>query len=90
MVKYLNECWTPFHAVDTTVIRLKEKGFVRLSERESWADKIEPMGKYYFTRNASTVVASPTTAVCTPFPCPPARTRALCASTNVLLMSMDV
>ena len=57
MVKYLNECWTPFHAVDTTVIRLKEKGFVRLSERESWADKIEPMGKYYFTRNASTVVA---------------------------------
>ncbi|UPQ99044.1 aminopeptidase I zinc metalloprotease [Chloropicon primus] len=55
LVEYLNECWTPFHAVEHTVGKLEGEGFEKLSERETW--KVVPGGKYYFTRNASAIVA---------------------------------
>ena len=55
MVSFLNKAWTPFHAVEATVQVLVSFGFERLSEREDWT--LLPNGRYFFTRNASTVVA---------------------------------
>lgn len=45
-----------FHAVDAAVQRLKKAGFTELSERQEW-DGLGPGGRYFFTRNASTLVA---------------------------------
>jgi len=46
-----------FHAVEEASKRLDAAGFVRLSERDSWHPEIKAGGKYYFTRNLSTIVA---------------------------------
>ena len=54
-LNFLNVSHTAFHAVEEVGRRLKRKGFQRLNERESW--KIVPGGKYFFTRNGSTIVA---------------------------------
>mmetsp|Transcript_39745 Transcript_39745/g.55187 ORF Transcript_39745/g.55187 Transcript_39745/m.55187 type:complete len:468 (+) Transcript_39745:63-1466(+) len=54
-ISYLNKSWTHFHATDEARILLETAGFQRLSEREEW--KLEPNGKYFFTRNMSTIVA---------------------------------
>lgn len=37
--------------------RLTSAGFVGLSERDTWQGKLEPGGKYFFTRNYSSIVA---------------------------------
>lgn len=52
---FLNESSTAFHAVHASCKRLDAAGFSRLSELEPW--KLLPSGKYYFTRNSTTVVA---------------------------------
>eukprot|EP01018_Ginkgo_biloba_P033117 Gb_00805 [translate_table: standard] len=54
-VEFLNAAPTAFHAVDEAKRRLKEAGYVQISEREDWT--LTPGGKYFFTRNHSTVVA---------------------------------
>lgn len=36
---------------------MKNKGFVKISESESWIKKVVPNGKYFFTKNQSTIVA---------------------------------
>lgn len=56
MVAFIDEAWTPYHAVESSVKRLKAAGFKQLSERVPWGP-LEPNGKYFFTRNASTLVA---------------------------------
>jgi aspartyl aminopeptidase len=43
-------------AVDAAVRRLKAAGFVELSERQGW-EGVQKGGRYFFTRNASTLVA---------------------------------
>ncbi|KAJ1686164.1 hypothetical protein LUZ63_017554 [Rhynchospora breviuscula] len=55
LVDFLNASPTAFHAVDEAKRRLKEAGFVQISEREQW--EIEIGGKYFFTRNHSTIIA---------------------------------
>ncbi|BBN00146.1 aspartyl aminopeptidase [Marchantia polymorpha subsp. ruderalis] len=55
LVEFLNGACTPFHAVHEAKVRLKEAGYEQLSEREAWP--LKPGGKYYFTRNHSTIVA---------------------------------
>ncbi|KAK3235133.1 hypothetical protein CYMTET_54652 [Cymbomonas tetramitiformis] len=55
LVDYLNKSWTQFHATEESCKLLLDAGFQKLSEREEWA--LEPGGKYFFTRNMSTVVA---------------------------------
>lgn len=47
---------TPFHAVANMVKRLTKAGFERVSEREP-PSKLAPGGKYYYTRNQSSLVA---------------------------------
>ena len=55
LVEYLNNSWTSFHATAESARLLTQAGYTRLSERDEW--KLEPGGKYFFTRNASSIVA---------------------------------
>eukprot|EP01126_Amoeba_proteus_P010662 TRINITY_DN14186_c0_g1_i2.p1 TRINITY_DN14186_c0_g1~~TRINITY_DN14186_c0_g1_i2.p1 ORF type:complete len:456 (-),score=80.82 TRINITY_DN14186_c0_g1_i2:114-1481(-) len=57
-VRFLNSSRSAFHAVDSSRKLLSETGFVQLHERDptSFA-KIQPGGKYLFTRNQSSLVA---------------------------------
>ncbi|KFY42594.1 hypothetical protein V494_02343 [Pseudogymnoascus sp. VKM F-4513 (FW-928)] len=48
---------TPFHAVQGAIKRLESAGFKPIQERESWSAILQPGGKYYLTRNGSSVVA---------------------------------
>ena len=44
-----------FHAVAAAVKLLEEKGFAPLKERDPW--QLVPGGKYYVTRNLSSLIA---------------------------------
>lgn len=56
-LQFVNESWTPFHAVAEAKRRLAAAGFKELDEKVTWDAAIVPGGKYYFTRNQSTIVA---------------------------------
>ncbi|KAK9836496.1 hypothetical protein WJX74_001703 [Apatococcus lobatus] len=55
MLDFINYAWTPFHAVEEASKRLVAAGFQKLSERQAWS--LQPGGRYFFTRNMSTIVA---------------------------------
>lgn len=55
IIDFLNEASTPFHAVQAAAKRLMWAGFTQLVEAEAWA--LEKGGKYFFTRNQTTLVA---------------------------------
>lgn len=48
---------TAYHAVDSAVQRLTKAGFQEIKERDSWSSTLQPGGKYYLTRNGSSIVA---------------------------------
>ncbi|CAK7568166.1 MAG: vacuolar aminopeptidase 1 [Sporothrix epigloea] len=48
---------TVFHAVNYFENQLAEAGFVHLNPRADWASDIKPGGKYYVTRNGSSLIA---------------------------------
>eukprot|EP00276_Gloeochaete_wittrockiana_P002075 CAMPEP_0184673268 /NCGR_PEP_ID=MMETSP0308-20130426/86582_1 /TAXON_ID=38269 /ORGANISM="Gloeochaete witrockiana, Strain SAG 46.84" /LENGTH=489 /DNA_ID=CAMNT_0027120735 /DNA_START=128 /DNA_END=1597 /DNA_ORIENTATION=+ len=54
-VSFVNQAPSPFHAVDVSRKRLLENGFEPLSESDHWS--LKPNGRYFFTRNQSTIVA---------------------------------
>ncbi|KEI39236.1 uncharacterized protein L969DRAFT_94311 [Mixia osmundae IAM 14324] len=57
---FVNVAPTPFHAVAEGVKMLEAAGFVRLKEGHSWETsepRVKRGGKYYVTRNASSIVA---------------------------------
>ena len=57
-LKFVNASPSCFHAVKTVRERLEANGYVRISETEADAfENIKPNGKYYFTRNQSTLFA---------------------------------
>jgi len=56
-MKFIDSSPTVFHAVANFSKRLEGEGFVKLSERESWKSKLKKGGKYYTTRNGSSIVA---------------------------------
>lgn len=64
-VKFVDASPSPFHAVQTCVARLEAAGFTPLSERAAWgtpcdgaaSTAVKAGGKYYVTRNQSTVFA---------------------------------
>lgn len=58
-IDFVNASPTPYHAVQTVKTLLNEAGFIELSERESWADKINPKknDKFYVTRNGSSIIS---------------------------------
>jgi aspartyl aminopeptidase len=57
-LKFVNASPSPFHAVETTSKLLTAAGFHRISEtsEEDWK-RVAPNGKYFFTRNQSTILA---------------------------------
>eukprot|EP00271_Cylindrocystis_brebissonii_P006807 TRINITY_DN19633_c0_g2_i1.p1 TRINITY_DN19633_c0_g2~~TRINITY_DN19633_c0_g2_i1.p1 ORF type:complete len:579 (+),score=106.41 TRINITY_DN19633_c0_g2_i1:211-1737(+) len=55
LLEFINASWTPFHAVHEAKKRLLKAGFSSLSERDTW--HLEAGGKYFFTRNHSSIVA---------------------------------
>jgi aspartyl aminopeptidase len=48
---------TAYHAVHSAIQRLEAAGFEEIKEKESWSSTLLPGGKYYLTRNASSIVA---------------------------------
>jgi len=56
-VNFLNASRDPFHAVNSVKNRLQVAGFIELKEKECWDKAIHPGGKYWFTRNQSSIVA---------------------------------
>ncbi|KAJ4255450.1 vacuolar aminopeptidase 1 [Fusarium torreyae] len=54
---FLQENPTIFHTVDYFKNKLKELGFEELSPRDNWAGKVQPGGKYWVTRNGSSLIA---------------------------------
>lgn len=57
LLSFINASPTPFHAVQSVKQRLEDAGFEHLDEKASWSDRCIPGGKYYLTRNASTILA---------------------------------
>ncbi|KXJ88946.1 aspartyl aminopeptidase-like protein [Microdochium bolleyi] len=54
---FVNASPTPYHAVQESIHRLEKAGFTAVKERDNWSSTLRPGGKYYMTRNASTIVA---------------------------------
>ncbi|KFY64115.1 hypothetical protein V497_01817 [Pseudogymnoascus sp. VKM F-4516 (FW-969)] len=54
---FLTSSPTPFHAVQSAIHRLESAGFTPITERTSWSSTLQPGGKYYLTRNGSSIVA---------------------------------
>jgi aspartyl aminopeptidase len=67
LLEFLNAAPTPFHAVEEAKQRLSKAGFVQISERHPW--NIEAGGKYFFTRNHSTIIAFAIGNKCASNPC---------------------
>ncbi|KAJ8551511.1 hypothetical protein K7X08_021526 [Anisodus acutangulus] len=55
LLDYLNESWTQFHATAEAKRQLIAAGFHLLKENEQW--DLQPGGRYFFTRNMSSLVA---------------------------------
>ncbi|KAG2146726.1 peptidase M18 [Suillus clintonianus] len=56
-IAFVNASPTPFHAVTNASIRLEASGFKKIRETDDWEKTLQPRGKYYFTRNQSSLVA---------------------------------
>lgn len=56
-LSFMSQNPTVFHAVAFFAHQLQRHGFTKLSERQSWTDKLAQGGKYFFERNGSSLVA---------------------------------
>ena len=56
-VNFLNSSPTPYHAVNNIKNHLLSHQFSELKETDSWDSQIIPMGKYFVTRNNSSIIA---------------------------------
>ncbi len=55
LLKFINESPTAFHAAENVCDELIRKNYIRLNENEKW--DLNPGGKYFITRNNSSVMA---------------------------------
>ncbi|MGV8843408.1 MAG: M18 family aminopeptidase [Pseudomonas sp.] len=55
LIDFLKASPTPFHATASLVLRLEAAGYQALDERDAW--HTEPGGRYYVTRNDSSLIA---------------------------------
>jgi len=55
LISFIKAAVTPFHAVRKMVVELEKAGFSALDEKHSW--ELVEGGKYYTTRNGSSIVA---------------------------------
>lgn len=56
-MQYFDASPDPFHAVQASVERLEAAGFSQLESDTSYKSQLQQGGKYYFTKNKSTLVA---------------------------------
>ncbi|OKL64090.1 hypothetical protein UA08_00310 [Talaromyces atroroseus] len=56
-IDFISKNPTIFHAVDYFSKELEAHGYTRLSERNTWTSQLKRGGKYYLTRNGSSLVA---------------------------------
>lgn len=57
-VDFVNASPTPYHAVNTVKQMLQSQGFTHLFERDQWSlSNLNSPGKYFVTRNASSIIA---------------------------------
>ncbi|KAH8702309.1 putative vacuolar aspartyl aminopeptidase Lap4 [Talaromyces proteolyticus] len=56
-VDFISKNPTIFHAVDAFSKQLEANGYKRLSERDSWTSELKAGGKYYLTRNGSSLIS---------------------------------
>ncbi|KAG6335536.1 hypothetical protein ID866_3566 [Astraeus odoratus] len=54
---FINASPTPFHAVQNAASRLETAGFLKIKETDDWDKILRPQGKYYFTRNQTSLLA---------------------------------
>ena len=57
LMTFIDASPEPFHVVDTVSKRLRLQGFVRIKEEDTWKKSLTKGGKYYFTRNNSSIIA---------------------------------
>ena len=55
LLAYLDASPTPYHAVAESARRLREAGYVELNEADAWT--LQPSGRYFITRNGSSLIA---------------------------------
>jgi aspartyl aminopeptidase len=55
LLEFLKNSPTPFHAVEQMVQQLEQAGFKRLREADAW--QLDGAGKYFVTRNDSSIIA---------------------------------
>ena len=55
LLEFLAAAPTPFHAVEQMSARLTDAGFVSLCEADAW--RVEAGGRYFATRNGSSIIA---------------------------------
>lgn len=55
LLEFMDRSPTPFHAVQEMACALSGKGFIELKEADAW--KLVPNGRYFITRNDSSLVA---------------------------------
>ncbi|MBX9753151.1 MAG: M18 family aminopeptidase [Pseudomonadaceae bacterium] len=55
LIDFLKASPTPFHATASLAQRLENAGYLHLDERQSWT--VEAGGRYYVTRNDSSIIA---------------------------------
>ena len=56
-LSFISENPTVFHTVAYFSKQLSAHGFIKLSERDLWTDKLEKGGKYFYDRNGSGLIA---------------------------------
>jgi aspartyl aminopeptidase len=55
LLEFINRSPTPFHAVHEMKCYLSDKGFTEINETDAW--NLAPNGKYFLTRNDSSLIA---------------------------------
>lgn len=55
LLEFIERCPSMFHTTATIADMLDDAGFACLAESDTW--KLQPGGRYYITRNASTLIA---------------------------------
>lgn len=57
LLNFLNSSPSPHHAVEATKSALLRAGFTQLFESDSWESRVKPAGKYFITRNGTSIIA---------------------------------
>lgn len=56
-LSFVNASPSPHHAVQAAKTILQKAGYTEISERSDWNGKLQRSGKYYLTRNGSSIIA---------------------------------